>query len=286
MPAIERVYRDHYVRKPKPLPEDPTLRRYVESVLRDSYVIIPDVFTAAEADEAVAEIDRLQGKNPRTGLTPFDGFKTNHILGLLGKTRVFDKFCLLPQVHALNGYFPQEDYLLYIMETIVINPGERNQFLHHDDSVTRLPRPRPAVSAATMIGDDRIGEEHEAVTAVCPKGSVVYFLGTTWHSGGANRMQKPRYAATIQYCQPWIGPVENLMIVVDPRRALSGEIPKRIVDMMGYRSAIPFVGYADGLYPRKATRRLVRWLQGPVNMNPPTLASEDGEKEHKVLSKL
>lgn len=31
-----------------------------------------------------------------------------------------------------------------------------------------------------------------------------YFLGTTWHCGGANMTDKPRRAATIQYCQPYV----------------------------------------------------------------------------------
>ncbi|KZL72949.1 phytanoyl-CoA dioxygenase [Colletotrichum tofieldiae] len=305
--ASTPVDKEYYNRKAKPLPEDPTLRSYVENVLRDGYVIIPNAFTETEAVEAIAEIDRLHGKGPKTGSNFFDGYKTNRILSLLGKTRVFDKFCLLPQVHALNDYFLDEDYLFYIMETIVINPGEKNQVLHHDDAVTHLPRPRPPVTAATMIvlgdytetngatriipgshlwGSDRVGEEHEAVSAVCPRGSVIYFLGTTWHSGGANRSQRPRYAATIQYCQPYIRPLENLMFGIDPRRVLSGEIPKRIADMMGYRSAIPFIGYVDGLNPRKAAKRLVRWLQAPVDLNPPTFAKEEGAKEAHLLSKL
>ena len=92
-------------------------------------------------------------------------------------------------MRALNDYFLDDDYLFYIMETITINPGEKNQVLHHDDSATRLPRPRPPVTAATMIvlddytttngatriipgshkwGWDRVGEEHEAISAVCP----------------------------------------------------------------------------------------------------------------------
>lgn len=53
----------------------------------------------------------------------------------------------------------------------------------------------------------------------------------------------PRYAATIQYCQPYIRPLENLILGVDMRKALNGDIPSKIVDMMGYRSAIPFFGY-------------------------------------------
>ena len=264
--TADPVDREYYQRKAKQLPTDPVLRAYVEAVLRDGYVVIPNAFTEDEALEAIAEIDRLHGDRPRTGRDKFEGFKTNRILALLAKTRKFDKFCLLPQVHALNEFFLDEDYLIYIMETIVINPGEKAQALHHDDAVTRLPRPRPPVTAATMIvlddytelngatriipgshrwGSDRLGEESEAISATCPRGSVIYFLGTTWHSGGANRSKKPRHAATIQYCQPYIRPLENLMVAVDPRRALSGEIPKKIVDMMGYRSAIPFIGYGE-----------------------------------------
>ena len=234
--------------------------------MRDGYVVIPNAFTEAEALEAKVEVDRLHGSGSKTGRDKFDGFKTNRILALLGKTRVFDKFCLLPEVRALNDYFLHDNYLIYIMETITINPGEKAQILHHDDSVTRMPRPRPPVTAATMIvlddytkengatriipgshlwGWDRVGEEHEAIPVTCPRGSVIYFLGTTWHSGGANRSNKPRYAATIQYCQPFIRPLENLMIAIDPRRALSGEIPRPIVSMMGYKTATPFIGYGN-----------------------------------------
>ncbi|KZL64232.1 phytanoyl- dioxygenase [Colletotrichum incanum] len=284
------VDKEYYNRKAKPLPEDPIIRRYVEAVLRNGYVIIPNAFTEAEAVETIAEIDRLHGKNPKAGSNFFDGYETNRILSLLGKTRVFDKFCLIPQVHALNNYFLDEDYLFYAMETIVINPGEKNQMLHHDDAVTppatEVTRHGCDDDWSHLWGSDRVGEEHEAIPAVCPRGSVIYFLGTTWHSGGANRSQRPRYAATIQYCQPYIRPLENLMFGIDPRRVLSGEIPTKIADMMGYRSAMPLIGYVDGLNPRKAAMRLVRWLQAPVDLNPPTFAKEKGDKESHVLSKL
>ncbi|KAF7549931.1 hypothetical protein G7Z17_g6067 [Cylindrodendrum hubeiense] len=305
--AEESAVREYYLRKPKPLPSDPTLRSYVEQVQKDGYVVIPNAFTEAQALEAIAEIDRLHGNAPKVGRDSFDGFRTNRIFSLLGKTRVFDKFVVLPQVLALNDFFLDEDYLIYIMETIVINPGERNQTLHHDDSVTHLPRPRPPVTAAIMVvlddytelngatriipgshkwASDRLGTDKETISAVCPRGSVVYFLGTTWHSGGANRSSMPRHAATIQYCQPYIRPLENLMLSVDPRRALSGEIPKKIVDMMGYRSAVPFIGYADGMNPKKATKRMIRRLEQPIDYSPPTFASEPGEKEARVLSHL
>ena len=43
---------------------------------------------------------------------------------------------------------------------------------------------------------------------------------------------------------------------------------------------------ADGMNPRKATRRMIRWLNGPIDYNPPTFAKEPGEKENKPQSKL
>jgi len=45
---------------------------------------------------------------------------------------------------------------------------------------------------------------------------------------------------------------------VDPRRL--EEIPERIVGMMGYRMHRQFIGYADGLAPRRAAERMVERL--------------------------
>jgi ectoine hydroxylase-related dioxygenase (phytanoyl-CoA dioxygenase family) len=263
---VQVQFQEFYTRQAKPLPKDLHHRVLAEHVLEHGYVVIRNAFSPAEADVAKAEIDRLHGAEPRVGRDVFEGFKTNRVFNLLGKTRAFDRFCMVDAVDALNRYFLQDNYLIYVMESIVINPGENAQGLHHDDAPTRMPRPRGPLTAATMIvlddytelngatrvipgshkwGDDRLGREAEAISVVCPKGSIVYFLGTLWHSGGANRSLKPRYAATIQYCQPWMRPLENLMFAVDPRRALSGEIPAKIVDMMGYKTAIPFIGYGE-----------------------------------------
>jgi ectoine hydroxylase-related dioxygenase (phytanoyl-CoA dioxygenase family) len=54
-------------------------------------------------------------------------------------------------VHALNKFFLDEDYPIYIMETTTINPGEKTQVLHHNDATSRLPRPKSPLTAATMI---------------------------------------------------------------------------------------------------------------------------------------
>ena len=107
--------------KRKGLPTDPTTRAHVEHVLQHGYVIIPNCFTAAQAREARKEIERLLGASPLGGRNPFEGLNTNRIYSLLNKTRVFDKFAMLPQVLALNDYFLDPGYLLTAFHTISIN---------------------------------------------------------------------------------------------------------------------------------------------------------------------
>lgn len=155
----------------------------------------------------------------------------------------------------------------------------------------------------------RMPKESEARPMVCPPGSVLYFLGTTWHGAGANRSSKPRRSLTVQYCQPYIRPIENQILAVDPRRL--EQIDRRIIDMMGYKIHRPFIGYgklslhrlsstkiegglgvtevrwrgqeivneedlrqclrliADGLNPIRGARRMVEWLSKPMIENPP-----------------
>ena len=250
---------------PRPLPSDPTTRARIQEILEKGYVVIPSCISKAEAKEATTEIDRLSGGNPWTGRNAFEGHQTNRIFALPNKSRVFDKFYILPEVLALNDYFLEPDYLLYVIQSITINPGEGQQVIHHDDGTTRLPRPRAPVSAAIMIaldeftptngatrvlpsshlwGADKKPNKKDTIPAACPVGSVIYYLGTTFHSGGPNRSEAPRHGLTIQYCQPYIRPLEDLMLAVDPRKL--SEIPSRIVDMMGYKSAFPFLGSGMG----------------------------------------
>ena len=64
--------------------------------------------------------------------------------------------------------------------------------------------------------------------------------------------------------------IENMYLSVDPRKL--DQIPKRIVELMGYKTFAGFIGYSDGLNPREAARRLVKWQQNPVNDAPPAFA--------------
>lgn len=67
------------------LPHNPDSRSDVEAVLATGYVVLKDVFTKAEAEEAKAEMRRLSGDAPLKGRNEFEGVNTNRIYSLLNK---------------------------------------------------------------------------------------------------------------------------------------------------------------------------------------------------------
>jgi hypothetical protein len=210
----------------KPLSSKPQTRSDIEQVLNHGYIILQDQFSNHEAQAAKVEIERLSGKTPQGGRNPFEGLRTNRIYSLLNKTRHFDKYTILPRVLALNEYFLDPGYNISSFHTIQINPGEKPQDLHHDDQFCSIPRPRPPLGTAIIVAfddftvsngatrivpgshlwpSDRIAKFSESIPAVCPAGSVIFFIATMWHGGGPNETDMPRQSLTVQYCQPYVG---------------------------------------------------------------------------------
>ncbi|KAH6692245.1 phytanoyl-CoA dioxygenase family protein [Plectosphaerella plurivora] len=266
-------------------PLDPETQKLVDQVIQNGFVIIENAFSSSDVSEALAEVERLSvspeiaGPASGKGRNNFEGFRTRRIYALTNKSRVFDKFIIHPKVEALNGYFLDPGFLLSNFQSINILPGEEPQTLHHDDGYATLPRPHRPLGSAIMIaldpytatngatvvvpkshtwGSDRVPRRDEAIPVVMPRGSIVYFLGTLWHGGGRNTSTGERHALTVQYCQPWIRTIENQFLAVDFEKL--PEIPKRIVDLMGYQVGAPFIGHVDGMSPRKAAERHLQRL--------------------------
>jgi ectoine hydroxylase-related dioxygenase (phytanoyl-CoA dioxygenase family) len=109
----------------------------------------------------------------------------------------------------------------------------------------------------TRATDARVPEE----TPVAPElaaqlqdvtmsaGSVIVFLGTLLHRGGANRSARPRLAVSNQYCEPWARQQENYTLAIPPERAC--EMSERVQSLLGYSIHPPFMGHVNGVHPRK-----------------------------------
>lgn len=128
------------------------------------------------------------------------------------------------------------------------------------DAYTETNGATVVVPGSHKWGSDILAQRSEAVPVIMPKGSVVFFLGTLWHGGGQNVSDNERRALTVQYCQPWIRPIENQFLSVDFEKL--PQIPRQLIHMMGYQVAKPFIGFVDGSSPLKAAEKhLKRWRE-------------------------
>ena len=87
------------------------------------------------------------------------------------------------------------------------------------------------------------------VTAVMSPGSALFYLGSLWHGGGANRTARPRLGVILEYAAGWLRPQENHCLAVP--RDIARELPERLQELLGYNIYPPFVGYVDGRHPRR-----------------------------------
>ncbi|KAN0108787.1 phytanoyl-CoA-dioxygenase-like protein [Hyaloscypha variabilis] len=265
--------------------KDPSVAPLIEHVLQHGYVILPSLFPASLTSRALTELTHLSslssGPASQGGRNPFEGLKTRRIYALADKTRVFDEFAINETVLKLNDYFLQEHYLLTALHSVVIEGGEEEQSMHTDDGLILLPRPRPLMGVGTMVAldpftstngattlipgshlwpDTRIPQRSEMIQAIMPAGSMLYFLNTVWHSGGANVSGEPRRSLTVQYCQPWIRPIENMIVAVGWEDL--DAVPERLRELLGF-SLNGFMGFVDGVNPRRGVemrrRRLIEW---------------------------
>jgi hypothetical protein len=238
----------------------------LEAVLRDGFVILPDLLSAEEIDDIRAAVGPYL---ERTGRNAFEGHTTQRVYSVLSKTRVCDRIADHPRVLALLDRLFLPNYLLSMLQAIRILPGEQGQMLHTDDSFYPLPRPRPALGAATIwaIDDftatngatdiipgshtwgDELPDDADRRPVVMSAGSCVFFLGTLWHGGGANNSDAQRLAMTAQYCEPWLRPQEAFTLSTDRDtvRAVSEDIRR----MLGYSIHPPFIGQVDGMHPKR-----------------------------------
>lgn len=238
----------------------------LQRVQRDGYVILPDLLDADELAGIRAAVSPLL---ERHGRNAFEGHATQRVYSVLNKTRACDRIADHPRVLALLDRLLMPNYLLSMLQVINILPGEQAQMLHTDDAFYPLPRPRKALGAATIwaiddftadngatdviagshLWDDRQPDPEQRRPVEMAAGSCVFFLGTLWHGGGANRSGSARLAVTAQYCEPWVRPQEAFTLST-PRetvRAVSEDIRR----MLGYSIHPPFIGQVDGMHPKR-----------------------------------
>ena len=218
--------------------------------------------------ETLAQIrSELEHYMPRAriGQNAFTGFKTRRLGGLTIKSPTFAGLLTRPLMLGVCDRLLQPHCSLYQLaftQAIEIGPGEPAQTLHRDDIIYSIPQPHPEFevlfalaltefteeNGATRIalgshcwGPDRVAHPEETVPAAMPVGSVLFFLGSTWHSGGNNRSTNPRFGVFAKYSLGHLRQEENQFLIAPPdvARTLAPELRA----LIGYKVGSPYLGY-------------------------------------------
>ncbi|MEC8482012.1 MAG: phytanoyl-CoA dioxygenase family protein [Pseudomonadota bacterium] len=248
------------------------LAQHLQRIEVDGFTILPKVIDTELITAIKHELSPfLQGQHP--GRNDFEGLYSERVYALLSKAPSIAKIIEHPAVLPILDALLPPGFLLSAALAIHVHPGETPQPMHIDDNAGNLPFPRPrahfGVSTIWALDDfttdngatevvagshrwpeERQAEEDEITQVVMPAGSVIVFLGTLLHRGGANRSTSDRLAITPQYCMPGLRQIENMALAVPPSTA--GQYSPRIQEMLGYATIDPgFMGYVDGVHPKR-----------------------------------
>jgi ectoine hydroxylase-related dioxygenase (phytanoyl-CoA dioxygenase family) len=246
-----------------------TIDEVVALLERDGYAIVEGVLPVDEAGAVRAELRRILEQVP-TGRNPFEGHRTKRIYAVFAKTRALDGCATHPLVLGALDRVLGPHYQLSAPTGIEIGPGEAAQLLHRDEDIYPVPRPHPELVTNVMWAFDDFTEENgatrivpgshrstgagppaepPAVTAEMPAGSVMLYVGSVWHGGGANRTARARLGVAIEYVVSWLRPQETQLLAVPPEVART--LAPRLQELLGYNVYPPFLGYVDGRHPRR-----------------------------------
>ena len=242
----------------------------VDAVRRDGYVIVPSVLDEGTIATIEAELAPhfvgLYGRNE------FEGERTERLYALLAKAPSVAGLVEHPLVVGVVDQFLRPSYLLWGALAIRNHPGETAQAFHADDDYIDIARPRPPAGISVMWSLDEFtdhngatelirgshawsteqpGDDHpDIIRAVMPAGSMLLWQGPLYHRGGANHSEASRLGITIQYCQPWLRQIENMVLAVPPQ--VAAQYSDRVQRMLGYGLYEgSFMGYVDGRDPKR-----------------------------------
>ena len=231
--------------------------------------IVERLVDEALCDRVAAELSPWIDATPQ-GADDFSGRNTRRTGALL--TRVPASIALIAHPLVLDvverSLWPKKTtFQLHLSQSIAIGPQSPAQHLHRDHwCFDFFPFPRDVdvevstiwalndfseVNGATRVvpdshrtPDDRRYEPADTVPAEMPRGSVVLYLGSTVHGGGANRSDRTRVGINVDYVLGWLRQEENqyLSYSLDEVRAM----PERVQRLLGYEPGAYALGYLDG----------------------------------------
>ncbi len=245
----------------------------VAALKRDGAVIIRNQVEDQIADAVLAELREPFDTVGRCDADDFNGYKTLRVSGILAVSPASAELVGHPRVLEIADAILLANCLNYRIGSLTgieIHPGEMDQDLHMDDGIYPIRFPDIPFQISAMWSLNDFTEENGAtrvvlgshlrpelegrrdpqlvtrrerarlarpdenvVQAVMPKGSVLFYLGSTLHGGGANKTDTPRAGLINTYALGWLRQEENQYLNVP--REIAGSYPDHIRRLMGYQ---------------------------------------------------
>jgi ectoine hydroxylase-related dioxygenase (phytanoyl-CoA dioxygenase family) len=246
----------------------------------DGCVIISDLVPADTMDQVQAELAPYVAATGN-GRSEFLGHATRRIGALIARSPSARSLVTHPAVlDALDLALGDHGstYQIDLTQLVDIGPGEPAQPIHRDQwSFDHFPFPPGfeaeistiwAVTEFTeemgatrvVVGshrwEDDPSEVDPALTtgAVMAKGSVLIYVGSLFHGGGANASDLRRIGVNVGYSLGWLRQEENQYLACPMEIAKT--LPEGLLRLMGYQRGSFALGYVDDV------RDPLDWLYG------------------------
>ena len=227
----------------------------VEAAIREAgCAVVERLATVEQMLTIEAELEPFLAATA-TGGDEFTGLQTRRTGALLARSVGF-------RDHATS-------YQLHLTQVIDIGPGAPAQIVHRDQwAFDFFPFPSGfEVECHTMWAMTDFTEENgatrvipgshrwedklrpsvdETIAAEMPKGSVLLYVGSLYHGGGANQSPAPRRGVNVGYTLSWLRQEENQYLACPPE--VARELPEDLARLAGYRRGAYALGYYGDLH--------------------------------------
>lgn len=268
----------------------------IETILaalrRDGAVVVNELAEPELVDAVAAQLRPKFDEAAAVKQSAFDGARTNRYNCVLrGAPRAAELVEHDMLIALANDIMLPHcaTYQVGSMTAIEILPGESAQALHRDDSLYPIELAGMELQFGVMWALNDFTEENGATrvipeshrflrswhlpdlsaweAAVMPKGSALFYMGSTWHGGGANTSIGPRSGLINTYSLGWLRQESNQYIETPSEVAVN--FSPRLRALLGYTphgSGDDKIGTFDG--------ECAAWVETPPE---PTWANERGQ---------
>jgi len=243
----------------------------IEQALRASgCVVVERLASVEQLDQIETELEPyLRATAP--GGDDFTGHNTRRTGALIARSPGFHALAAHPLVlGALDRVLGDHatSYQLHLTQVIEIGPGEPAQVVHRDQwafdffefpsgfevechtmwamsDFTEENGATRVIPGSNHWADKMRPTESETVPAEMPKGSVLLYLGSLYHGGGANHSPQPRRGINVGYTLSWLRQEENQYLACPPD--VARDLPEPLARLAGYQRGAYALGYYGDL---------------------------------------